>query len=750
MSRRRATQLPSFQLLFFLAGIVALLVSFAWAQTRSSKAPAGNFAAHVALGEPSATGGLPIHDAAIAHHFAGGLHSPEDSFTPPVPIFLQPVTYPAGDGDANSIAVADLNHDGKLDVVQANLDGLAVLLGNGDGSFQPPVTYNSGGIFVRSAQIADVNRDGKPDILALNQCASCAEPTVAVLLGNGDGTFQPAVTYSAGAFSPWAMVVADVNGDHKLDLVVANDASLGTGGPGVITVLLGNGDGTFQNAVAYDSGGYAASGVAVADVNGDGKPDLVVANVCAQSCDFDGEGAVGVLLGNGDGTFQPALSFDPLANDTKFVVAADLNGDGKLDLAVASCLPSGRIVCGGSPGVVSIMLGNGDGTFQPAATFSPSWVPANMVVADVNADGKPDLVVGDGGVDVFFGNGDGTFQAPFWYAGIPGTVNAGISSVAVVDINGDGRPDLVGSVGCGDSCDSSNTAVLLHTGNVATTTALTSTPNPAVFGQETFTVTVNSGSGIPTGNVIFYDETDGGQISSLVPLVNGTATISGVGYGVGVGTNAIAAVYQGSLTDQASLSNVVNQVVTLATTTTIVTPSQNPVLVNKKVVYTGAVFSQYLGPIGAYVACTDNGSPMESEKKHRNLFAKKYSTPGTHAIVCSFYGDQDNYGSTSATLNEQVVYATTTVVTTSGSPSQVGQPVTFTAVVSSKFGAIPDGELVTFTYSGKLLGTAPLSGGITALTTAVLPKGKHAITATYAGDASFKTSFGRVTQVVEK
>jgi FG-GAP-like repeat len=149
---------------------------------------------------------------------------------------------------------------------------IGVLIGNGDGTFQSGVAYDSGGIFASSVAVADVNGDGKPDVVVANCLFSCSYPLVGVLLGNGDGTFQAAMTYGSGG-AGYSLAVADVNGDGKPDIVVPLDSSDGSVG-----VLLGNGDGTFQTTMSYGSGGYYATGVAVADVNGDGKPDLLVTN----------------------------------------------------------------------------------------------------------------------------------------------------------------------------------------------------------------------------------------------------------------------------------------------------------------------------------------------------------------------------------------------------------------------------------------------------------------------------------------
>ncbi len=172
-----------------------------------------------------------------------------------------------------------------------------MLLGNGDGTFQTAVNYNSGGDFPASVTVADVNGDGKLDVLIANAGTGThgeGDGVVGVLLGNGDGTFQTAVTYDSGGFGNESVAFADVNGDGKLDLVVTDSGTNCSNDGSSAGVLLGNGDGTFQTAVLYCSGGYSANSTAVADLNGDGKPDLVVANGCGTpDCQT---GSVGVLL----------------------------------------------------------------------------------------------------------------------------------------------------------------------------------------------------------------------------------------------------------------------------------------------------------------------------------------------------------------------------------------------------------------------------------------------------------------------
>ena len=389
------------------------------------------------------------------------------------PLFLPAVSYSTGGLEAGFVTVADVNGDDKPDLIVANTyysNTIGVLLGNGDGTFQPVVTYDSGGGYPTSIGVVDVNGDGKPDLVVANQgqCYACAgNGLVAVLLGNGDGTFGPAVTYDSGGGlgvgsigggpSPGQLAAADLNGDGKPDIVVASCivAGLGdcgfSGGNGIVGVLVGNGDGTFNPVVTYDSGGRGAVSVAIADVNGDGKADVLVSN---NECTLSNcaPGLVSVLLGNGDGTLQPAVAYPSGALSLRQVAIADVNGDGKLDVLVGGC---GLSDCFAANGVVSVLLGNGNGTFQPATTYrSGGRLADGIAISDLDGDGRLDIAVAnviDSSVSVFLGNGNGTFQLPV-------TFSSGATltySVAVADVNGDRKPDLLVSSNYGlvsDSC----------------------------------------------------------------------------------------------------------------------------------------------------------------------------------------------------------------------------------------------------------------------------------------------------------
>jgi hypothetical protein len=571
-------------------------------------------------------------------------------------IFRMPaVVYPSGDS-ALSLAVADVNRDGKLDVVVATSGSVGVLLGNGDGTFRSVMNYELGQ-GASSVAVGDLNGDGWPDIVTGSENGSGCYECVGVLLNNGDGTFKPAVFYTLGGFDVSSVAVADVNGDGKQDLVLVSQCGNNQCTYSSVSVMLGHGDGSFGPAVSYSLGtgtslSVSANSVAVADLNQDGWPDLLVANTSPG--DTCGNGCVSVLINNGDGTFQPDVPYPSGGGGGAVsVVVGDVNGDGKLDAVVASPYFSGN-----KSGSVSVLLGNGDGSFGTAVVYSSGAASADSVaMGDVNGDGKPDIVVSSGGlvavVSVLLNNGDGVFNTPAMIYHSGGEI---ARAVVMVDVNQDGKPDLVVAdvcTGYGDGCPLGGGVAILLGVPARTTTTIRTSGSPSLVTQPvTFTATITGAYGpVSNGTVVtFYD--------------NVTE--------IGTGTTANGAV----------------QLIT------------------------------------------------------SSLAAKSHTI---HAAYPSSAFFKASTGTVTQIVN---LYVSTTTVTSTPNPSAYGQAVKLVATVVSGAPREPTGT-VTFKQGTTALGTAIVSGGTAVLSTKKLPAGTLTITASYNGDAQSGKSSASTTQTVK-
>lgn len=350
-----------------------------------------------------------------------------------------------------AIAQGDFNADGRLDLVvmnqempdcgwgsQSTCSVAEIYLAQTNGSYKLAASYGVPGIpcsqgYSNSITVGDVNGDGKPDLVYSDQLnSSCAPNDIVVQLGNGDGTFQIPIITTTVATNAASVIFGDFNADGKPDVAYVDTA--GNNAPVGIYVHLGNGDGTLQAPTFYAVSNCSPSQVITADFNRDNKPDLAI------SCYYGGQSGTQVLLNNGDGTFGNPTVYSVGAAG---VAAADINGDGILDLIV-----TGYPKVNSNVDAVNVLLGKGDGTFgTPISTPMPlaSNISGNIAVADFNGDGKLDVATAGGwtGVTVFLGNGTGKFPATATY----GTIQLGeYSNVLAGDYNQDGKPDLV-SVG---------------------------------------------------------------------------------------------------------------------------------------------------------------------------------------------------------------------------------------------------------------------------------------------------------------
>lgn len=545
-----------------------------------------------AFGRPPATGTISFLDTSYGDGVvAHAILNPDTLAT----VFNPASGSPISDGSAHFVVSADFNRDGIPDLAITNLivnGTISVFIGNGDGTFQSPVNY-SVGVSPQMLAVADVNADGAPDLIVANECAeeACDTSSVMVLLGNGDGTFRTPISFGVGCYAAF-VTVGDFNRDGWPDLAVSEQQE------GKVSILLGTGDATLFGPPSFYPVGSLPEGIAIGDFDQDGRLDLAVSN--------SGDGTLSILFGNGDGTFQSQQIVSlPGSVSPYWLASADLRNSGTVDLVVPDV---------GSSNKVYVLLGNGDGSFAPAVGYTVDAAPDGVSVGDINGDGIVDLVVPNTGgeqVSVLLGDGTGSFAPKTDYA-----VGHNPTFVALADFNGDGLLDIATSNGGSSSAtvllqaltetatatavdvctagthnvlasypgdanheaSRSNTVALMGSPSASTSTALTAGPNPAAFGQSvTLGATVTP---VPTGSTLgtvsFYN---GATLIGTSDLnSSGVATFFTTSLPVGV--DSLTAVYSGDCAFATSKSNVVLETITsLTNTATTLTASPNPATV---------------------------------------------------------------------------------------------------------------------------------------------------------------------------
>ena len=616
-----------------------------------------------------------------------------------------------------------------------------LLLGNGSGTFSlgpdPNTSYASDGADI-TLLAADFNGDGKPDLsIGVGLQNEAFLGTQSIALNAGNGTFQTPM--SVPNTSP---IMADFNHDGRIDIVDLSG--------GQIVVSLGQPNGSFKAVttplrIPGDSGHFN-----VGDVNKDGKPDLIINYV----------DHIEVWFGNGDGTFTYANSVNLYLQNviSDFVaVVSDLDGDGNPDIVLT---PDANPAAALSP--LTFLYGNGDGTFQ-APVFLPvshrySWITA----ADLNGDGRPDLVLTDGAcVAVMMNLGGRKFDAEVDYV-----AGRSISvPVNVVDVNGDGFPDVVVANTLGTTV-----TVLLNEPNGTSANGapvsgnLTLAPEPSIFGQS-FVVTLSvsgqtSGATVPTGSVDFY--VDGAFVATA--NMNGGSASYTDSTSLVAGQHTIIASYSGDSRYAARSFSVVHtiQPPVYATHTTLAV-SPLTVLASQTVRLLATVTSTPPVPAGV-VTFLDGTSTIGSASVNSSgnaFFDTALLGPGTHALSATYNGyTQVGFTGTGASYTAAIfspstsaaasvvvnVDGTSTTLSASSTSPTAGTVVTFTANVTSAAGA-PFGG-VTFYDGSTALGTSGLQANDSAsFSTASLSAGTHSITSAFNANGPFAGSTSPIVSV---
>ncbi len=668
-----------------------------------------------------------------------------------------------------AIAIADMNKDGKADIVVTTSD-VSVLLGNGDFTFGAPATYSVSG-WLYGIAVADLNGDGQPDVITTNTF----ENEICVLLNKGSGQLGPVVRYAVET-APYSIAVGDFNSDQSADVVVANNGIAGAGG--TVTVAYGNGDGSLRAAYSYATNppgiGSQSRAVVTGDFNNDGRTDIatlfagdsvsiliadlnygfqrlatyVAGNysgdqvVALAAADVNGDGnldlvvvglkQIDVLLGKGDGTFQPPIVRTIQAGTTHGVALADVNGDGKVDLIYtwASAAQNDIAVC----------FGNGDGTFQSPALYTVGSYPYSVIAVDVNNDQKLDLVTANasGTLAYLKNNGDGTFAAAQQL-----TTGGYTSGVAAIDVNHDGNMDLVAmNSGNGDPTKAGLSFFLGH-------------------GNGTFDLAVQRATGVTLSSIVSADFRNTGNGDVAVAggesvfvfwgTQDGSAPINPSKFSGGAAPWSIAAadLLAGGSSDivLGQGSDRVVLLPNLGGTRPVLTPSANPSVYNQSVSFT-ARFVPVLPWVGVPSGTVNylegaqllGTAPLSSSGEATLPFS--FTTLGAHQVTADYLGD-GTFNPRKVSVVQQVDQAPVDImVVPSPASADPGESIKFTVTVTPAYGGSPSGT-VTLAEGANSLGSAPIAGTETAsFAVSTLPVGIHSVVATYSGDPNYLTSTG--------
>ena len=692
------------------AGTATLAAGTGFGFVNSSNPTAGTGGIAIATGDFNGDG---VPDLVVADTPSGLtilLGNGDGTFTPTV-------ANPATGIDPGAIAVGDFNGDGIPDLAAVNLLSFTatVLLGKGDGTFTATSVNLPADVDAWSIAAADFNGDGIQDLAVTESALSGETGTVTILLGNGDGTFTPTAASPATGGRPYSIVAGDFNRDGIADLVVVNSGTYPNDSD--LTVLLGNGDGTFTPTSTNPLTGVDPDSIAAADFNEDGILDLAVANAYSNT--------LSILLGNGDGTFTPTAVSPVTGSQPSSVAVGDFNGDGVPDLAVSN------VGTGAGGSTVTVLLGNGDGSFSATATAPPTGLyPERLAVADFNGDGLTDVAAGlDSGTTPLVNE----------------TVLLAASQVATAttSISLGAGAHLVDASYPGDTNYNSSLSVpIALTGPTDTTTlTLTVTPNSAVLSGQSVTLTAtlspSSAQGHATDGetISFYN---GNSVLGTGTLAGGTATlVLPVTY-----SYSVTAGYAGDAYLSASTSNAQSLVVGPPVSTTLtLTANPSPSTHGQPVTLTATLSpysTQGVSSDGGFVTFAGTAVVQSTTTLSSGVASVSVSPMpvGTYSVQATFAGTAAFAPSASQTILLTVNPATPTVtLASSANPALVSNPVTFTATLSAWDLKLPLGGMIFFDGTTEL-GEVPTNSNLTSFTTTALTTGAHTITAEYTGDAN--------------